>query len=292
MGYHIAINEMIITGKIPTGDPRWGKFNDAFINQEVDTLDFANAIYTGHSYAAWHRGRRSIENFLQGQHIAVDMETHDKRSTVDYILAMEFVQVYGGLVYTTPSHTTTDPRARIVFFLDQPIADPAAYKQAIGFVYSLFPGADTACVDCSRFFYGSIDCQMEWLNNVLPLAHLRTYYTRWSRFMTTSEPGKTQQQSPPARSQSKQQPPKTTSDRMEADALLTYAINDAAGEGRNKRGYRLARQLKEIGVSQFEAENILRRYQQAVARQKQHDYTEQEAMISLKSAYSRAGAMH
>jgi hypothetical protein len=290
MGYHIAINNMIIPGKIPAGDSRWKDFNDSFVNQDVETLDFANAIYTGHSYAAWHRGRRSVENFLQGQHIAVDMETGDKRSTVDYILKMEFVQVYGGLVYTTPSHTIADPRARAVFFLDQPIADPVAYKTAIGFVYSLFPGSDTSCVDCSRFFYGSVNCQIEWLDNVLPLSHLRTYYTRWGCHTPADAP--TSNSAGQTHSKSRQQPPKTADGKLSADALLTYAINDAAGEGRNKRGYRLARQLRELGASQIDAERYLRQYQQAVARQKQHDYTEHEAMVSLKSAYSRGGAMH
>jgi hypothetical protein len=73
---------------------------------------------------------------------------------------------------------------------------------------------------------------------------------------------------------------------------LDFAIKDASGEGRNNRGYRLARQLREMGLSQIEAENYLRRYQQAVSRQGAHDYTEQEAMVSLRSAYSRGQAMH
>lgn len=286
----IAINEMALHGKLTPGDTRWARFNDSFVNRTVDTIDLANAIYTGHSYAAWHRGRRCVENFLQGQHIAVDLDTGDERSSIDYILAAEFVQVYGGLVHTTPSHTPTDPRARIVFFLDQPITDASAYKRAIGFVYSLFPGADPACIDCSRFFYGSLNCQMEWLGNVLPLAHLRSYYARWAHKVHNSADC-ADRSIYDARRASSPKSAGRTQDRFQADALLDYAIADSAGQGRNNRGYRLARQLREIGVSQMDAEGYVRRFQQAVARQGQHDYTEYEALASLRSAYNR-GALH
>lgn len=175
----IAINKLALPGKLPQGDPRWGVLNDGFVNQEIDPFDFANAIYCGRPYAAWHNGRRSVENFICGQHIAVDMETGDERSTLDYIINMEFVKAYAGLIYTTPSHTVDDPRCRIVFYLDQPITESIAYKAAIGFVYSLFPGSDSSCIDCSRFFYGSKNCRIELFDNTLPIAHLRRYYARW-----------------------------------------------------------------------------------------------------------------
>lgn len=179
MTYKIAINKMALDGKLPDGDPRWEPFNNSFVNQELETLDIANAIYRGHSYTAWHRGRRNTENFDCAQFIAVDLETHDKRSTLDYLRQQEFIKVYGGLIYTTPRHTEADPRARVLFFLDQPITEPQAYKTAIEFVYHLIPGSDTNCIKASGFFYGSKDCQWEWIDSVLPLIHLRSYYNRW-----------------------------------------------------------------------------------------------------------------
>jgi hypothetical protein len=291
MNYRIAINQMALDGKLPQGDRRWAQFNDLFINRELEQIDIASAIYTGHGYAAWFNGRRKDDNFICAQHIAVDMETHDKRSSIEYIASMEFTQVYGGLIYSTPSHTDADPRSRIVFFLDQPIFDITAYEAAIGFVYSLFPGSDVSCIDSSRFFYGSLNCQLEWLNNTLPLNHLRRYYKSWGQLQSS-----TRKEIQPAQQvlQRKQADKSATAeDKFTPETYVEYAIKDAPGEGRNKRGYRLARQLKELGLYQFEAERHMRQYQQAVATMKQNDkYTEAEALASTKSAYNRAGMVH
>lgn len=179
MEYKIAINREA-TGKLPP-NARWDVFNDSFVNQTMQSLDIANAIYTSHAYAAWHNGRRKTENFQLAQHIAVDLDTEDERSSIDHLLTHEFVSVYAAILHSTPSHTEATPRTRVLFLLDQPIANADSYKTAIDFVYSLFPGADPSCVDASRFFYGSKDCRIEWFDNVLPLAHLRTFYRQAKR---------------------------------------------------------------------------------------------------------------
>jgi hypothetical protein len=285
MGYCIAINDMALDDKLPPGDSRWARLNDSFINQEVEPFDFANAIYMGRAYSAWHSGRRKDDNFLRSQFIAVDCDTEDERSSIPYLLRLEFVNVYAALIHSTPSHTDAAPRSRVVFLLDEPIADSAAYEVAIGFVYNLFPGSDTSCIDSSRFFYGSKNCEIELLDNVLPVTHLRSYYNRWRRVTTPNQQVRRQQQQPYT---VQHRQPATEKGTLTPDTFLTYAINDASGEGRNNRGYRLARQLREMGLSQFEAEGYLRRYQQAVGRMGQHDYTETEAMQNTRSAYSRA----
>lgn len=277
--YKIAINTMQLDGKLPEGDYRWGTFNDSFQNKALAPTDILNAIYMGQSFTSWHRGRRKDENFICGQHVAVDLEAHDERSTLAYVAKQEFVRIYGSFAYTTPSHTTTDPRCRVLFFLDQPLDDAAAYEAAIGFIYDLFPGSDPTCIDSSRFFYGSKNCEIEYWDNVLPISHLRTFYARWGKPKTPAATKGQQQTKPVALAQ----PGK----KLDADAFLAYAIGDASGEGRNKRGYRLARQLRELGLAQWETESYLLRYQQAVCRQKQHDYTEYEAMSNTKSAYRR-----
>ena len=177
--YKIAINRMKLDGKLPKGDSRWEEFNTSFQNVELSMIDIANAIYCGHSYTAWHNGRRDTANFVSSQFIAVDMDTEDERSTIAYLAAMEFVRVYASFIYSTPSSTPEKPRSRVIFLLDEPITSAAAYKAAINFVYSLFPGSDPNCIKASGFFYGSKDCQLEILDNVLPVVHLRSYYQRW-----------------------------------------------------------------------------------------------------------------
>jgi hypothetical protein len=196
MGYKIAINKMALREKLPKGDPRWEEFNTSFVNQELPLMEVANAIFLGHSYTAWHNGRRCTENFTCAQFIAVDLETHDERSSIDYLRNMEFVQVYGGLIYTTPSHTDEDPRSRVMFFLDQPIDNADAYKAVIDFTYSMFPGSDSNCIKASGFFYGSYGCQIEIIDRVLPVAHLRNYYKRWQRLNPKPEPKQQPQTQP------------------------------------------------------------------------------------------------
>lgn len=179
MTYKIAFSTMALDGKLPQGDNRWERLNTSFVNQKMEQIDICNAIYTGHPFAAWHNGRRCTENFVCGQFIAVDLETHDERSSLAYLRQMEFIRIYAGILYTTPSHTEADPRSRVLFLLDRPIDNAEAYKAAIEFVYGLIPGSDPNAIKASGFFYGSKGCELDWPNNVLPVSHLRRFYAQW-----------------------------------------------------------------------------------------------------------------
>lgn len=177
--YRIAFNRMALREKLPKGDRRWREFNEGFDNLSLDATEIADQIWKGYAFTAWFDGNRSTENFILAQHIAVDMDTQDERSTIDTLLAHPFVRMYGGLLYTTPSHTEQAPRARVLFFLDAPIQDADGYKEAIRFVTSQFDGPDASCVDSARFLYGSYGCDLRIPANVLPVGVLRRYYRRW-----------------------------------------------------------------------------------------------------------------
>lgn len=177
MTIRIAINRMALDAKLGDGDPRWKLFTGGFVNQEMEVLDIANAIYTGHAYCPWQRTQwRASDNFHSAQHIAVDLDTGDARSSFDHLLTLDLVRMYAGLIHTTPSHRPDAPRARVLFFLDQPITDPEAYRQATIFWLGLFNGADPVCKDPSRFFYGAQGCDIWFSENVLPVAHMRRYF--------------------------------------------------------------------------------------------------------------------
>lgn len=183
----IAFNKMA-TGKLPQGDSRWGEFNDSFVNREMDVVDICNEIYTGHAYTTWHNGRRKTENFVAGQHIAIDMDTEDKRSSIDTLRNHELVKLYGGIIHTTPSHTEQAPRSRVIFLLDEPIPTAAGYTAATTFLMSQFDGNDTVCKDAVRFFYGAKDCDLWFDEAVFPLEHLRTYYRKWAKTEAKAAP--------------------------------------------------------------------------------------------------------
>lgn len=196
MSFRIAINKLALDKKIPRGDKLWGTFNDRFVNQEIDLMDFANAVYTGHAFTSWHKGRRCTENFECSQFIAVDMDTEDERSSFSTLERHELVALYAGMMYTTPQHTDERPRARIIFFLDTPLVDAQAYTEATRFVTSLFDGADTNCAEASRFFYGAKGCTIWLSEHVLPLAQLRGYYARWKAKQPKTQPKPKRQDTP------------------------------------------------------------------------------------------------
>lgn len=181
MKYRIAINRMA-TGKLPKGDPRWHEFTNSFVNRELELLEIANAIYTGHAYCPWQRSvGRSSENFLCAQHIAIDMDTKDDRSTIAALSQHPFVRMYGALIHTSPSHTEAEPRARAIFFLDRAIESALGYTAAVSFMMAQFDDPDPVCKDPSRFFYGAHGCDIWFQEGELPIAHLRHYYKQWER---------------------------------------------------------------------------------------------------------------
>ncbi len=69
--------------------------------------------------------------------------------------------------------------------------------------------------------------------------------------------------------------------------FVSRAISKASTEGRNNAGLDLASQLRDHDISQIEAESIIERYQSQVSDMKDHAYTREEAIASLKSAYSQ-----
>jgi hypothetical protein len=168
---------MALSGKLPQGDPRWATFNDSFENLTLAPLEIANLIYKGYAFTTWHDGRRKLEHFICGQHVAIDMDTGDERSSIDTLAEHPWVRMYASLVYTTPSHRPEAPRARVLFLLDQPVDKADAYGEIVQFLMAQFDDPDTGCKDASRFFYGSLNCDMATFDNVLPLTQLRRLYT-------------------------------------------------------------------------------------------------------------------
>lgn len=151
--FKVAINRQRFVEK--PEQPNWETLNTSFVNAEVDIMRFVNAIFRGHPFCPWVDGKRHVDNFILGQHIGIDIDTGDQRAEIDKLAQHPLVTAYGAIIYETPSSTPQAPRARVIFILDQPITDADGYKAAIQVVTELFEGADLACVDAVRFFYGN-----------------------------------------------------------------------------------------------------------------------------------------
>ncbi len=172
--YKISFSTMAPVGKIPPGDPIWSQFNASFENVELDQVSIMDKIYTGYPFTTWHKNKwRHGNNYLAGQHLAIDFDTEDERSTISYLEKDPFIKKYAFLIYTTPSHRPEAPRARVVFLLDTPIMQAKNYTAAASALLWLFGTADRQCKDSVRFFYGSRDCDIDWRGQELPLEKVK-----------------------------------------------------------------------------------------------------------------------
>lgn len=172
--YRVAISRHKLTHKIPPGDSFWPTFNAGFENLEVSPLDLLEAVYNGRAFTTWHRCHwRSSENYEAGQHLGLDFDQGDDSSRLARLVSDKFIARYAAFAYTTPSHTPEAPRARVVFLLDTPIMQARNYTLAASALLWYFGTADRQCRDAVRFFYGSVGCDVEFLDHVLPLEVVR-----------------------------------------------------------------------------------------------------------------------
>ena len=172
--FKVAVSGYALNRKIPPGDPFWKDFNGSFQNKTLSCLELADSVYTGHPFTTWHLNHwRTSANYDQGQHLALDFDTEDNRSSLPILRQEHFIAKHAAFLYTTPSHTPQAPKARVVFLLDTPIMQAKNYVLAVSALLWLNGTADRQCKDPVRFFYGSRDCDVIYLENVLPLATIK-----------------------------------------------------------------------------------------------------------------------
>lgn len=170
--FGISVTTLSVKRKPPKGDPIWKDITKSYVNREVNVMDLANLVYGGHMFAPMLKSNyRNTENFLKGQHLAVDAD----HFTIKELLKDPFIKRYAALLYSTFSHTEEDPRSRVVFVLDTPIHQVENYRSALSTLLFHYPSFDQSCKDPCRGFYGSYHCQqIEVPMNVLPLSAIRS----------------------------------------------------------------------------------------------------------------------
>lgn len=168
--FKIAVSDYKLDKKLMPGDSRWHAFNASFRNLELETAQIMDMIYFGRAITTQHRNHwRTSANYLCGQHIGLDFDTEDARSTLDYLAKDKFISRYAAFIHTTISHKPDAPRARVIFLLDQPIVQAKNYVLAASALLWVFGTADRQCKDAARFFYGAPNCEAYYINQVLPL---------------------------------------------------------------------------------------------------------------------------
>jgi len=183
---------------LPPAERRWGKYNGNFVAEEHTPISLLDQITQGYSFTAvlggcqgiccgaWctkldhkvpdHCGRpdgyRRNQHFQSAQFIALDFDTGDVRSSLEYLLEQSFIGHHGGFLYTTLSHTPDCPKCRVLFIIDAPITNSDQYRRAKRAVMAQLPWGDASVHDPARLFYGSHPHQGQnrFLGNVLHLS--------------------------------------------------------------------------------------------------------------------------
>jgi hypothetical protein len=151
--------------KIPSTGTKsqWKAFHAKWIPQDLTARELAIEVYRGNSIAHLHNGRKMKDNWLSAGYIALDFDTGDERSSLEYLAERDYINWFASFGYTTPSHTAEKPRARIVWILETAITDFKEYTELYKAMLHKFPWADQSTKDVARFFWGSLNCTV-WGN--------------------------------------------------------------------------------------------------------------------------------
>lgn len=167
----LSINSVALESKPGKDDPVWKQMANTWVTTTVSPGQLSRYVIKGHSFsAALTSTYRSTANFESIQHVCLDFDTEDDRSSIPALLADPFISKYASFIYTTMSHTPEKPRARAVFVLSHAILDYDLYRDCMSGLLSQYPDADQKCKDAVRWHLGSHGCSGKVIGSVLPIA--------------------------------------------------------------------------------------------------------------------------
>lgn len=151
------------------------KHNSDFAEYDLTAKELLAAIKKGYAFCApFANGKRKQAHFAATGFLAVDV---DRGLTIEAATSDPFFLSFASFLYKTPSHTDTAHRFRIVFELEQPIDDAEAMRHALTGLVIRF-GADQACTDACRIFFGSSKGTVVANGKILPASQVNELVTR------------------------------------------------------------------------------------------------------------------
>jgi len=256
------------TGKLDHNSLRWGVYNRSFKAEVLDVGALAAVIQSGYSVAPIFHTSRHSDNFMSAQILGLDF---DQSSFAD-LRGDRHIADYAAILHTTTNHRPDAPRTRALFILDQPIYDAAQYAdyaRAFAWFHRL---ADQQCTDAARAWFGAVGCEIEIDGSkVLPIAVLDSVLAEYNEA---------------------HRHPATLGVEIDGapEKFLHEAVQAAKLGTRHDTGFKLFRQLRDLGLNLDTARVYAESYQITVEKLGNHPYTWQEAWASLRGAYSRKPA--
>ena len=266
MNIQLSYNETFI-GKPTKNDADWESFTKSFNPISLDVEGLIDRITSGQSITAHHHTRRNSANFISAQHIGLDFD----QNSLDELDALPFITQYAAFTHTTSSHTEDAPRSRAFFILDAPIFDAAHYTRLVTALVWKFEQSDERCTDPCRVWFGAVGATVWRYDNVLTIEvaeGIADEYDAWQAAQIV-----TVQQSIITQS---------------IEELLDKALREGVPGNRHHAGFDLACNLRDSGVEQLAAKEVMLLYQTTVSDTGDHPYTEQEALATLIGVYAKS----
>ena len=165
--FKLSVNRHIID-KPNRGDPVNQALNWHSVELNID--DLILEIGKGRAFSAQFKGgHRKSSNFICSDVIAVDI---DGAVSIEDALDNSYITSNATFLYTTPSHSESEHRFRIVFLTNSTITSSEDWKNALrGAGRNL--GGDPSIKDAARQFYGSKSGIFHRFGNILSDSELQ-----------------------------------------------------------------------------------------------------------------------
>ena len=158
--FTIGINKEIV-GKC---DPQKLSYSGAFQPSAQTMASLAEHISQGYPWMPGligGNGKRWQSNIVSAAVMALDF---DSGFTIEQAKAHPFIADHAGLIIESSSSTPEHHKFRVVFRLAEPIEGWKEVAAATKYLLHLFPEADQACKDASRFYFGGLGRTAQMLN--------------------------------------------------------------------------------------------------------------------------------
>lgn len=122
----------------------------------------ALALKYNYSMGVFKDNYRTKKNFQTAEAIAIDVDNDGPNDNYTIAEAVEKFAQYRNIIMPSKSHQKEKngkiaDRFRVILFLDGPITDAKDFQATWKSIYDVYPAADRACKDASRFFFPSTE---------------------------------------------------------------------------------------------------------------------------------------
>lgn len=150
------------------------QFNTNYLNPiEVDNIETFKGICT-HDYvcASYKNNYRSKENFLSANCVPFDIDNDhseskddwlDVKDVADFFYGVPFLVQYSRHHMKQKDNKSPRPRFHVIFPIDE-IANEEDYRNLKVRIHSIFPYVDEKALDSARFFYGTDNPEVDYVD--------------------------------------------------------------------------------------------------------------------------------